>query len=299
MPRRARTITFPLIHAFFHPTVARLRLSQALWLCYGAAMNPPNTPPHAATDTGLEMTRKLVMEYLQAHPGFLLEHPEMLEVMTLPGNREQGKVVDFQTHALDHLRTGMRKMKDRFNGLIVSARDNMSVTQQVHRAVAATVKARTLEELLECITTDLVGWFDVDVVRLAMESDMAGLYDTYYSEENYSGICFIPSGTVNAALHDADEVRLITDTQNEPPIGFEMIFADCSSLVRSCALVRLDLETVGRPAILAFGVRHSGRFNPQQSSELLGFLGEIMSITLDRCLNQSDALSEMIHPPTP
>lgn len=259
-------------------------------------MTTTHTTPTASQDTGADMTRKMVMEYLQAHPGFLLDHPELFEVMTLPGDRAQGKVLDFQTHALDHLRTGMRRMKDRFNGLLVSARDNMSVQQQVHRAVAAIVRARTLEELLETVTSDLVAWFDVDVVRLAMESDMAGLYDTYYSEENYSGICFIPSGTVNAALLDDDEVRLITDTQNEPPIGFEMIFADCSNLVRSCALVRLELETVGRPAILAFGVRHSGRFNPQQGGELLGFLGAVMSISLDRCLNQSDALSELVGP---
>lgn len=253
-------------------------------------------PISASSDTGTEMTRTLVMEYLQAHPSFLLENPDLFEVLMLPGDRAPGKVLDFQTHALDHLRGGMRRMKDRFNGLLVSARDNMSVQQQVHRAVLAIIRARTLEELLETVTSDLVAWFDVDVVRLAMESDMAGLYDTYYSEENYSGICFIPSGTVNAALLDEDQVRLITDTQNEPPIGFEMIFADCSNLVRSCALVRLELETANRPAVLAFGVRHNGRFNPQQGGELLGFLGDVMSLTLDRCLYQSDALSGIVGP---
>lgn len=259
-------------------------------------MTNSSKPPQKDPDTGTAMTHKLVVEYLQAHPGFLLENPDLFESLALPGNREPGKVLDFQTHALDHLRSGMRRMKDRFNGLIVSARDNMSVQQQVHKAVLAIIRARTLEELLETVTSDLVAWFDVDVVRLAMESDMAGLYDTYYSEENYSGICFIPSGTVNAALLDEDEVRLITDTQEEPPIGFEMIFADCSNLVRSCALVRLELETVNRPAVLAFGVRHNGRFNPQQGGELLGFLGEVMSLTLDRCLHASDALTEMVNP---
>lgn len=241
------------------------------------------------------MTRERVREYLEAHPGFLLEHPDLFESLAVP-KKADGKVVDFQTHAIDHLRGGMRRLKDRFNGLVVSARDNMSVQHQVHRAVIATVRARTLNELLEVITTDLTTWFDVDVVRLAMESDMAGLYDTYYNEQNYSGISFIPSGTVNAALLDDDEVRLITDTQNEPPIGFEMIFADCSNIVRSCALVRLDLVAAGRPALLAFGVRHSGRFNPQQGGELLGFLGEVMSITLDRCLDAGGELDEALNP---
>ncbi|MFZ8518355.1 DUF484 family protein, partial [Staphylococcus aureus] len=61
-----------------------------------------------------------------------------------------------------------------------------------------------------------------------------------------------------------------------------------SNLVRSCALVQLDLPTIGRPAILAFGVRHPDRFHPHQGGELLEFLGEVMSLTLDRCLAEGD-----------
>ena len=242
---------------------------------------------HQTDVLSAEMTRKLVIEYLQSNPQFLAEHPELFEVL-LPPEQQHGRgVIDFQYYAIDNLRRGMRKMKDRFQGLVTSARENLSVQQQVQRAVVSTIRARNLEELLEVLTTDLVRWFDVDVVRLAMESDMAGLYETYYNEDNYSGICFVPNGTSNAVLL-GESVRLIGDTQGEPPIGFEMVFADCSNLVRSCALVRLDLPTIKRSAILAFGVRHADRFHPHQGGELLSFLGEVMSIILDRCLTESD-----------
>ena len=157
----------------------------------------------------------------------------------------------------------------------------------MQRATLSTIRARNLEELLEVLSTDIVNWFDVDVVRLGLESDLAGLNGTYYNEQNYSGVCFIPSGAADALLL-GETVRLIADTQGEPPIGFEMLFADCSNLVRSCALVRLELESIGRPAILAFGVRHADRFHPHQGGEMLGFLGEVMSVVLDRCLGQSD-----------
>lgn len=236
---------------------------------------------------GAEMTKKLVIQYLQSNPQFLAEHPDLFEVL-LPPEQQHGRgVIDFQYYAIDNLRRGMRKMKDRFNGLVVSARENLSVQQQVQRAVLSTVKARNLEELLEVLTTDLMTWFDVDVVRLAIESDMAGTYETYYNEENYSGIAFIPNGAADAVLL-GEKVRLIADTQSEPPIGFEMVFADCSNLVRSSAFVRLDLPTIKRPAILAFGVRHADRFHPNQGGELLGFLGEVMSVVLDRCLVDID-----------
>jgi uncharacterized protein len=236
---------------------------------------------------GTEMTKKLVIEFLQGNPQFLAEHPELFEVLTPPEQKHGRGVIDFQYYAIDHLRKGLRKTKDRFNGLVTSARENLSVQQQVQRAILSTIRARNLEELLEVLSTDLMTWFDVDVVRLAMESEMAGTYETYYNEENYSGIAFVPPGTANAVLL-GEKVRLIADTQGEPPIGFEMVFADCSSLVRSSALVRLELPTIGRPAILAFGVRHADRFHPHQGGELLGFLGEVMSIVLDRCLVDID-----------
>lgn len=236
---------------------------------------------------GTEMTKKMVIEFLQGNPQFLAEHPDLFEVLTPPEQQHGRGVIDFQYYAIDNLRRGMRRMKDRFNGLVTSARENMSVQQQVQRATLSVIRARNIEELLEVITTDIVTWFDVDVVRLALESDLAGLNETYYNEQNYSGICFLPSGASDALLL-GEQVRLIADTQVEPPIGFEMLFADCSNLVRSCALVRLELESIGRPAILAFGVRHADRFHPHQGGEMLNFLGEVMSVVLDRCLGQSD-----------
>jgi uncharacterized protein YigA (DUF484 family) len=236
-----------------------------------------------------ETTQKIVLDYLQRHPEFLSQHPDLFEVLVPPEQQHGRGVIDFQYYAIDNLRRGMRRMKDRFNGLVTSARENMSVQQQVQRAALSTIRARNIEELLEVITTDIVTWFDVDVVRLALESDLAGLNETYYNEQNYSGICFLPSGGSDALLL-GEQVRLIADTQAEPPIGFEMLFADCSNLVRSCALVRLELEQIGRPAILAFGVRHADRFHPHQGGEMLGFLGEVMSVVLDRCLSNSDLM---------
>lgn len=238
-----------------------------------------------------EMTKKLVIEFLRSHPDFLAQHPELFEVLTPPEQQHGRGVIDFQYYAIDHLRLGIRKMKDRLGGVITSARENMSVQQQVQKAVLSVIRTRTLEELLEVLSTDLIHWFDVDVVRLAMESDAAGLYDTYYNESNYSGICFVPNGTAQAALL-GEKVRLIADTQAQPPIGFEMIFAECSNLVRSCAFVRLELSEIKRPAILAFGVRHADRFDPHQGGELLSFLGEVMSIVLDHALRQSDLLDQ-------
>lgn len=234
-----------------------------------------------------EMTRQMVVDFLRANPNFLVENPELLESLMPPEANHGRGVIDFQYYAIDHLRSSSRKLKDRFHRLITSAQDNLSVQHQVHKATLALIRASTAEQLLGAITVDLANLFDVDVVRLALESDLAGLQESYYPEHHYSGICFVPSGMVKAALMN-DHVRLISDTQAEPPIGFEMIFADCSNLVRSCALLRLNLDRTGKSAILAFGVRENDHFHPGQSADLLQFLGDVAAVKLDDTLMRGE-----------
>lgn len=234
-----------------------------------------------------EMTRQMVTDFLRANPNFLVENPDLLDSLIPPEANHGRGVIDFQYYAIDHLRSASRKLKDRFHRLITSAQDNLSVQHQVHKAALAMIRANTAEQLLGAITVDLANLFDVDVVRLALESDLAGLQESYYPEHHYSGICFVPSGMVKAALMN-DSVRLISDTQAEPPIGFEMIFADCSNLVRSTALLRLNLERSGKAAILAFGVRSTDHFHPGQSGDLLQFLADVAAVKLDDTLQRGE-----------
>ena len=238
-------------------------------------------------DTPETITKDMVMNYLREHPDFITENPEVLDLL-IPEEQNHGRgVIDFQFHAIDNLRGNMKRFEERFKKLVVSAQDNMSTQHQVHQASLAIMKSSTIQQLLEALTSDLMHWFDVDVVRLCLESEMAGLYDTYYSEANYSGICFVPNGVVRAAMLQ-DDIRLIGDTQEEPPIGFEMIFADCSSLVRSCALLRLVMPEMGQEAVLAFGVRKTGHFDPLQGKDLLEYLAKVTATKLQDCLKREE-----------
>ena len=105
-----------------------------------------------------QLSQQQVIAFLQGNPQFLAEHPELFEVLVPPEQQHGRGVIDFQYYAIDNLRRGMRKMKDRFHGLVTSARENLSVQQQVQQAVLSTIRARTLEELLEVLTADLARW---------------------------------------------------------------------------------------------------------------------------------------------
>ena len=230
-----------------------------------------------------------VLAFLQAHPDFLAKHPELLEQLAVP-KKETGsrKVLDFQSYAVSALQENVQSLKEQFSGLLGSARDNMSAQAQVHQAVLHLMRARGLEELLQTLTQDFMQYFDVDAVRLVLESELAELYESHYGEINYSGISFVPLQTVDLALGADQPAAMVADTQTDPPYAFEAIFIDCAGVIGSCALLRFYLPRIDRAGILAFGVREKNHFHTQLGMELLRFLSDAVALRLDQCLSEQE-----------
>ncbi len=195
-----------------------------------------------------------------------------------------GGVIDFQQFMVKNLQSTSRDLQSKYDLLVEYCRDNLSSQQQVHEAALKLVRAKSIEQLLEIIALDLVSLFGVDVVRLAMESDIQ--VDTSYGESDFSGIVFIAPGTCDAALGKGKRVKLVADCTKQAPIGFDEIFAECDTMIESCALLRLDMESIDRQVMLAFGVRHKERFHPGQGIELLNFLAQVVAHQLDRYLDE-------------
>lgn len=233
------------------------------------------------------VTAEQVKAYLARHPEFLHDHPELVEVLKAPMAERGEGVVDLQHFMVGGLQKQLRDMRDKYADIVDFCRDNLSTQSQVHNAIISLVKTRNLDQLLQVLTVDLVSLFDLDVVRIAMETDHAALYDTSYPDAHYSGISFIDTGTVDAALGESD-ILMIEDCDEEHVAGFEDIFADCTALVKSCALLRLRLELVQKDVLLALGVRHKERFHPHQGVDLLNFLAHIVELRLDTCLMEID-----------
>ena len=224
-----------------------------------------------------------VREFLKTHPDFLKNNLDVVAELTPPERDLGNGIIDFQHYMVKNLQKDSKALKSRYDVLIDFCRDNMSVQAQVHHAVLRLIRTRSLEQLLEVLTLDLVSLFDVDVVRMAMESETR--FETSYGEQNYSGIVFIESGVVDDALGEKKNVLLVEDCTVIRPPGFDQVFADCEAMIASCAMLRLELDTVDRNVILAFGVRHKDRFHPGQGIELLHFLAQIVAHQLDMYLN--------------
>jgi len=212
------------------------------------------------------VTARQVIDYLDRHPEFLIRHPDLLERQKLPSRINGDRVADLQSYLLDRLRGDISKLRSEQDELLANSRDNLSTQDRVHRAALALLSARSFEQLIEIVTTDLAVLLDVDVVTLCIESDAPPK-----DPVRYDGLLILPVGTIDEALGPGVEILLRDDIDGDP-----VIFGGAAGLVRSDALIRLVAHEDAPMGLISFGTRHPGFFNPSQGTELLSFLARIL-----------------------
>ncbi|WP_417516122.1 DUF484 family protein [Minwuia sp.] len=226
------------------------------------------TPPLSDTD---------IVAYLEAHPDFLQRHPKLVRKLAPPSRfevQEDGaEVIDMQGFMVSRLQADLAKVRDSQDELIQSARSNLSSQKQIHEAVLTSLDARDLEEFIHIVTHDFPMVLDVDAISICVERD-------HVRQSDVSGMFVIPKGGVDAALGEERRV-LLRDRAD----GSEALFGPAAALVRSDALVRLQLTGSAPAAMIALGSREIGRFHPGQGTELLSFLAEVLEKGLRRWLD--------------
>lgn len=230
----------------------------------------PKTRPVPGAQRGHEPSAAEVAAYLCTHPDFLVEHPELVAVLTPPEIRRGDNILDFQHFMMERLRTDLARIKGQQRALIATSRSNLSSQNRIHAAVLALMEATSFEQLLQVVTTDLVVFLDVDVVTIGVESAAEP-----HPRLPLPGIRLLSPGMVARILGPERPVLLNSDIEGEP-----RLFGDAAGLVRSEALLRLTLSEEGPPGLLCIGTRRPDRFHPGQGTELLCFLARALEVTM-------------------
>ena len=209
-----------------------------------------------------------IIGWLRANRDFFRENPALLEELSTPG-REHGRgVVDFQQVLVDRLKSDKTNAHKLQKELIETFRANMNNQNRIHTAVLVLLEAESFEELVETITQDFPVLLDVDTVNLIIESTSREIPFV-----NQSGIRFARQGTVEKWLGKGDALL-------QPNIsGHEEIFGPGAGLVKSQALLRLEISPNTPAGIIAFGSRNPDMFLPDQAIDQIGFLAQVV----ERC----------------
>lgn len=225
-----------------------------------------------ASEPAAEPDAGEIVAYLRRHPEFLAERPEALRLLRLPARDAGDGVLDFQHFLLERLRNDLDRVGGENRTLLLTTRNNLASQARVHKAVLAILAASSFEQLFQVVTVDLAVFLDVDVVTVAVESEVG-------SRPAPHGIRLLRAGTVEALLGPEKPALLEAETS-----GDATLFGSAAGLVRSHALLRLGFGKANPVGLLCIGTRKPGRFHPGLGTELLGFLARALSITIAQWL---------------
>lgn len=215
-----------------------------------------------------DITDQDIIEWLRENRNFFKENPDVLEELDAPGTRGGKGVVDFQQALVERLKADKSKAHKMQKDLIDTFRANMNNQNRIHTAVLVLLEAETFEEFIETMTQDFPVLLDVDTINLIIESTSKEIPFV-----NQAGIRFARQGTVEKWLGKGD--ALLQSNIN----GHEEIFGPGAGLVKSHALLRLEISPNTPAGIMAFGSRVPDAFHPDQAIDQIGFLAQVV----ERC----------------
>ncbi|MCH2549933.1 MAG: DUF484 family protein [Alphaproteobacteria bacterium] len=225
------------------------------------------------------MTFDQVKSYLKDNPEFFLKDPGLLTSLKFPArefnNSEESDsdIVDLQQFVLNKLRLELDSRRRENCDLIDSRRANLRDQSRINATVLRLLSARSLDHLIELISTDMLCLLDVDSVALCFETGIN-------VPATCSGIRVLPNGMVQDILGGERNVSLLENIS-----GDRSVFGEQSSLICSAAFIRLILQKDGPPALLALGSRETTRFHSRQGTELFAFLAHIVEHSISLWLD--------------
>lgn len=227
---------------------------------------------HTMTDTkdNTSLTAEDIIAWLRDNPSFLHKHPEACDLLDPPReHKDQGRgVVDFQQFMVRRLREDRDGIIEEAREIVETSRVNMSNQTRIHNAVLLLLEARNFEDFIHTVVMDFAALLDVDIIALIVEAD-----GDVVPHINLSGVRAVTSGSIELLMKDQ---KIILESHTK---GLEDIYGGGAGLVKSQALLRMNIAKGAPPAMLAFGSRNPDMFQPGQGTELTAFLGHVV----ERC----------------
>ncbi|MGQ0559666.1 MAG: DUF484 family protein [Sphingosinicella sp.] len=183
-----------------------------------------------------------------------------------------GRVISFEDHALANLRARVAAAEEANQDLIAFARGHSGAVHSIHEAVLAAIEAEGLDHLLHIVTQHWPQILGLDSVAVALWAGGRGI------RADASGVQFVDPRLIEHSLKDLEGVLLRGVERGHP------LFGPACELIRAEALIRLVDSPPLPGGVLALGQRGSQHFETGHGSELLVFLGRVLSRCIARWL---------------
>jgi hypothetical protein len=183
-----------------------------------------------------------------------------------------GTVISFENKALANLRARVAAAEEANQDLIAFARGHSGAVASIHEAVLAAVEAEGFDHLIHIVTQEWPQILGLDAVAVALYVGDRGV------RADASGLQFVDPRLIRKSIDGLEGVVLRGVERGHP------LFGPACELIRAEALVRLDSEPPLPNGLLALGQRSEQGFETRHGSELLVFLGRVLTRSMGRWL---------------
>jgi uncharacterized protein len=183
-----------------------------------------------------------------------------------------GTVINFEDRAVAHLRARIAAAEEANQDLIAFARGHSGAVASIHEAVLAAVEAEGFDHLIHIVTQEWPQILGLDAVAVALFVGDKGM------RADASGLQFVDPRVIERSIEQFEGVVLRGCERGHP------LFGPACDLIRAEALVRLESEPPLPKGLLALGQRAEQGFETRHGSELLMFLGRVLTRCMGRWL---------------
>jgi uncharacterized protein len=183
-----------------------------------------------------------------------------------------GRVISFEDRAVAHLRARVAAAEEANQDLIAFARGHSGAVASIHEAALVAMEAEGLDHLIHIVTQEWPQILGLDAVAMALFVGDTGV------RADASGLQFVDPRLIQRAIGGFDGVVLRGVDRGHP------LFGPACTLIRAEALVRLDGEPPLPCGLLALGQRGDLALDTRHGSELLVFLGRVLTRCMGRWL---------------
>ena len=195
-----------------------------------------------------------VKTFLEEHPDFLVEHPELLETLQVPHSLD-GAAVSLVERPVQVLRERQAASRQRLAELVHNARDNEALVGRVHALALRLLHARDATGVAAQTEASMHEDFGVRPARLLPPAELTPALRA-----------LVAAGKPRCGqLREEDRSALL---------------GDAAAGIASMALVPIGAEC--RHGLLALGSTDAARFHPGMGTDFLERIGELIAAAAAR-----------------
>lgn len=223
-------------------------------------------------------------ERIIAQPDVILEDQDLMRALIAANERAMGgNIVDLRGIAMERLEARLARLEDTHRSVIAAAYENLSGTNQIHRAILRMLDPVEFEDFLHGLGGEVAEILRVDRVRLVLETAQPA--DDPALRRMSDVLSVAEPGFIDGYLADDRPAPARQVTLRQLGEGDARIYGDAAGDIRSEACLRLDFGAGRLPGMLALGAEDPHQFSPQQGTDLLAFFTGVFERAMRRWLS--------------